>query len=84
MTIRVPIRLTDKDVAASDASVAAGRFANRSEALRAGLERLLDEERENQIDAGYRRGKRAQEDWVGELSLAGLTVFDRAEGDDPL
>jgi Arc/MetJ-type ribon-helix-helix transcriptional regulator len=86
MTVQVPVRLTEEDVAALDAVVASGRFSNRSEALRAGLEQVLREERETVIDAAYRRGYGAkpQEEWVGELGLAGLAAFDRAEGGDPL
>ena len=86
MTIQVPVRLTEEDVAALDAVVASGRFANRSDALRAGLDQVLREERESVIDAAYRRGYGAapQEEWVGELGLAGLAAFDRAEGGDPL
>ena len=86
MTVQVPVRLTEADVAALDAVVASGRFANRSEALRAGLERVLGEEREREIDAAYRRGygEAPQEEWVGEIGLAGLVAFDRAEGGDPL
>ncbi len=66
--------------------MASGRFANRSEALRAGLERVLAEEREREIDAAYRRGygEMPQEEWVGEIGLAGLAAFDRAEGGEPL
>ena len=86
MTIQVPVRLTESDLAALDAAIARGRFANRSEALRAGLERILREEREHKIDqmyaAGY--GKHPQEEWIGELGLAGLAAFDRAEGGKPL
>ena len=82
MTIQVPVRLTESDLAALDAAIAHGRFANRSDALRSGLERILQEERDHEIDqmyaAGY--GKHPQEEWVGELGLAGLTAFDRAEG----
>jgi Arc/MetJ-type ribon-helix-helix transcriptional regulator len=86
MTIQVPVRLTETDVAALDAVVASGRFANRSEALRAGLDRVLREEREREIDAAYSRGYGAipQKEWVGKVGLAGLEAFDRAEGGDPL
>jgi Arc/MetJ-type ribon-helix-helix transcriptional regulator len=86
MTIQVPVRLTEEDVAALDAVVASGRFGNRSEALRAGLEQVLREERESVIDAAYQHGYGAtpQEEWVGELGLAGLAAFDGAEGGDPL
>jgi Arc/MetJ-type ribon-helix-helix transcriptional regulator len=74
------------DVAALDTVVASGRYASRSEALRAGLEWVLSEERQREIDAAYHRGYGVtpQEEWVGELGLAGLAAFDRAEGGEPL
>ena len=82
MTTQVFVRLTDSDLAALDAVVARGRFASRSDALRSGLERFLQDEREHEIDqmyaAGYR--KHPQEESVGELGFAGLNAFDRAEG----
>jgi Arc/MetJ-type ribon-helix-helix transcriptional regulator len=86
MTIQVPVRLTDSDLAALDAAIARGRFANRSEALRAGLDRILYEERQREIDETYSAAytKHPQEEWVGELGLAGLAAFDRAEGGKPL
>ena len=78
--------MTDRDVAALDELVAEGRFANRSDALRAGLARLLEEKREREIEAAYRRGyeEHPQEAWVGELGLQGLAELDRAEGGEPL
>jgi len=86
MTTQVPVRLTESDLTALDAAIAAGRFANRSEALRAGLDRILREEREREIDDAYVAGyaKHPQKDWIGELGLAGLGAFDRAEGGSPL
>jgi Arc/MetJ-type ribon-helix-helix transcriptional regulator len=86
MTIQVPVRLTDSDLAALDAAIARGRFANRSEALRAGLDRILYEERQREIDETYGAAyaKHPQEEWVGELGLAGLAAFDKAEGGKPL
>ena len=73
-------------MAALNAVVASGRFASRSEALRAGLEQIPHEERDREIDAAYRRGYGAapQEEWAGELGLAGLDSFNRAEGAEPL
>ena len=86
MTTQVPVRLTEADLAALDAAIARGRFANRSDALRSGLDRILHDEREHEIDqmyaAGY--GKHPQEEWVGEFGLAGLAAFDWAEGGKPL
>jgi Arc/MetJ-type ribon-helix-helix transcriptional regulator len=78
--------MTDQDVAALDKLVVAGRFASRSDALRAGLARLLDEEREQEIDDAYRRGygERPQKEWVGRIGLHGLAELDRAEGGEPL
>jgi len=86
MTIQVPVRMPESDVAALDAVVASGRFASRSEALRAGLAQLLREEQQREIDAAYQRGygARPQEEWVGAVGLAGLEAFDRAEGGEPL
>jgi len=86
MTHQVPVRLTDQDLAALDALVARGRFSNRSDALRAGLGRLADEERERQIEAAYARGygEHPQEEWVGEAGLAGLTAFDAANSGEAL
>ncbi|HEX7311881.1 MAG TPA: ribbon-helix-helix domain-containing protein [Gaiellaceae bacterium] len=86
MTVQVPVRLTEEDVAALDAIVAEGRFANRSDALRAGLAHVLHEEHEREIDEAYRRGygRQPQGDWIGAVGLAGLAAFDRAEGGEPL
>jgi len=86
MTTQVPVRLTDADLAALDAAIARGRFTNRSEALRAGLDRILFEERQSEIDEAYAAAyaKHPQEAWVGELGLDGLAAFDQAEGGAPL
>lgn len=82
MTIQVPVRLTEEDIASLDAAIARGRFANRSSALRAGLEQVLREEREREIDDAYIRGygEHPQEEWVGEAGLAALAAFHAAEG----
>src|SRR3989441_12398088 len=82
MTTQVPVRLTESDLAELDAAVARGRFSSRSEALRAGLQRVLDEERQQEIDDAYAAGyrKHPQEERVGEVGLAGLVAFDNAEG----
>ena len=86
VTIQVRVRLADEDVAALDAIVAEGRFASRSDALRAGLTQVLREERERAIDRAYRRGygKRPQGDWIGAVGLTGLAAFDQAENGEPL
>ena len=86
MTTQVPVRMTESDLAVLDELITQGRFANRSEALRAGLARLLHDERERTIDAAYRRGyaEHPQEEWIGQVGLAGLEQFDRTEGGKPL
>jgi Arc/MetJ-type ribon-helix-helix transcriptional regulator len=86
MTIQVPVRLTEEDVAALDAAIARGAYRNRSEALRAGLERVLADEHERELAEEYARGygEHPQEDWIPELGLAGLAAFDRSEGGEPL
>jgi Arc/MetJ-type ribon-helix-helix transcriptional regulator len=78
--------MTDRDVAALDELVADGRFASRSDALRAGFARLLDEERERAIGDAYRRGygEQPQEEWVGQVGIHGLAELDHAEGGEPL
>lgn len=86
MTTQVPVRLTDRDLALLDALVAGGRYANRSDALRAALARLADEERERGINAAYARGygEHPQEEWVAQAGLAGLVAFDAANGGEAL
>jgi Arc/MetJ-type ribon-helix-helix transcriptional regulator len=86
MTVQVPVRLTEEDTTRIDELVARGRFANRSEALRAGLKQLLKDERDREIDEAYRRGygKYPQEEWIAELGLAALQAFHDAEGGEPI
>ncbi|MBA3366976.1 MAG: hypothetical protein H0U03_14545 [Actinobacteria bacterium] len=73
---------------ALDEAIAGGRFTSRAAALREGLDRLLDEERNRRIDEAYRRGYLAspQEEWVGSSGLASFAAFVAAEeaGADPL
>ena len=73
-------------MAALDRAVAAGSFTSRSDALRAGLARVLREEREREIDEAYRRGygEHPQEEWIGEFGLAALAAFFEAEGSEDL
>lgn len=83
VSTQVPVRLSEEDLALLDAAVERGRFANRSEAIRAGLARLLREERDREIEDAYRRGYGAQpqEGWVGEAGLALLARAVTAERD---
>ena len=81
----VQTRLSDDEIRALDAAVARGRFASRSDALRAGLHHLLREERERAILEAYEEGygRHPQEPWVGELGLALLdqAVASESRGD---
>jgi len=69
-------RLDDRLVDEVDALVLDGVVANRSEAVRLGLERLVDQHRRHQVGekiaAGYRRQPQTDEE------LAGLDQATRA------
>jgi Arc/MetJ-type ribon-helix-helix transcriptional regulator len=84
----VQTRLDDDELRELDVAIERGRFASRSDALRAGLARVLREEREREIAAAYARGygRHPQEPWVGEFGLALLEKVVAAEeqGEDPL
>jgi Arc/MetJ-type ribon-helix-helix transcriptional regulator len=69
---QIAIRLPDDQLAAIDAAVRDGRFESRAAAVRAAIDRLLDDERNRKIAEQYRRGygEQPQEDWVGEMGLA--------------
>ena len=73
---QVVTRLDDKLTAELDGLVADGVVASRSEAVRLGLERLVDEHRRRLIGAGivaaYRRQPQTEEE------LAGLDSSTRA------
>jgi Arc/MetJ-type ribon-helix-helix transcriptional regulator len=73
---QVVTRLDDKLVAELDGLVADGVVTNRSEAVRLGLERLVDEHRRQRIGAeivaAYRRQPQTKEE------LAGLDRATRA------
>jgi Arc/MetJ-type ribon-helix-helix transcriptional regulator len=84
----VQTRLSEEEIRALDAAIERGRFPNRSEALRAGLQRVLRDEREQEIADAYARGygRQPQEPWVGEfgLSLFGAAVEAEERGGEPL
>ena len=80
MPSQIALRLPDGKLAELDSLVACGAYRNRAEALRAGLDRVLQDERERQIAEGYRRAyaEHPQEEWVGEAGaiLAGEVIID--------
>lgn len=67
-----------------DEAIRRGRFPNRATAVRKGLELVLREEREREIDDAYRRGYREQpqSDWVGDAGMAAFAAFVAAEEKD--
>jgi Arc/MetJ-type ribon-helix-helix transcriptional regulator len=81
MSQQIAVRLSERDLARLDEAIADGRFASRAAALREGLDSLLRDEREREIEDAYRRGYGAepQEQWVGEAGLAAFAAFVEAE-----
>jgi len=88
MTIQIPVRIPARDAERLDAAVATGRFASRSDALRHGLQLVLREERDREIEEEYRRGysEFPQEEWVGQFGLSLFAAWAAAEerGQEPL
>ena len=87
--MQIPVRIPDGDARRLDKAVESGRFASRSDALRAGLALLLREEREREIVEAYRQAyaKHPEEEWVGEVGVWALTQMvaaERREDDQPL
>jgi len=69
MTTQIAIRLDDREPAALDAEVVEGRAANRSEAVRQGIARLLREQR-----------YRAEEATLVEIAGRGERVYPGLDG----
>lgn len=73
--VQLVVRLEDELAAAVDELVAAGVFVSRSEAVRVGLERLVDRCRRDEIGARIARGYRdrpqsqAEVAWADESSV---------------
>jgi Arc/MetJ-type ribon-helix-helix transcriptional regulator len=72
MSAQIAIRIPERDLAALDEAVRAGRFASRAAAVREALDRLLASEREREIAEEYRRAyaQHPEEDWVGRVGEA--------------
>ncbi|HVL99540.1 MAG TPA: ribbon-helix-helix domain-containing protein [Egibacteraceae bacterium] len=70
MTQQIAVRIPDELAHEMDGLVAAGRFASRADAVRAGLEAVIERERQRRIDEaiveGYRRHPptKAEERWA--------------------
>lgn len=87
MSVQIPVRIPEEDAKKLDDYVARGRFANRSEAFREALTRLLREEREREIVDAYRRAyeKCPQDDRIGHDGLILLQRLVEENGEtEPL
>lgn len=81
--MQIAVRLADEELERLDAAIARGAFASRAEAVRAGLVRVLREEREAQIEQAYRRAYAATPDEVDEVGEVGLSLgAELLSGDD--
>jgi Arc/MetJ-type ribon-helix-helix transcriptional regulator len=84
MSVQIAVRLADHELERLDAAIARGAFANRAQAVRAGLGAVLREEREARIGDAYRRAyaSQADDDSVGkagqQLGAARLAGEDAA------
>ncbi|HVF78712.1 MAG TPA: ribbon-helix-helix domain-containing protein [Solirubrobacteraceae bacterium] len=84
--VQIAIRLADVDLQRLDAAVARGRYPTRAAAVRAGVERLLHDEREYEIAEQYRRAYavQPQDESGGRAGLALMAAaVEREETPDP-
>ena len=80
MTEQIAVRIPTDALEGLDGLVAAGHYASRAAALRAGIDLILRVEREKAIADEYREGYGAspQDEWVGSVGLAlGADLVDR-------
>ncbi len=85
MSVQIAVRLDESDLEHLDAAVERGVFPSRAAAVRTGLQRLLREDREQEIERAYRRAyaDEPQEAWVGEAGLThGARLLAEEEGLD--
>jgi Arc/MetJ-type ribon-helix-helix transcriptional regulator len=80
---QIAIRLSDDDLARLDASVALGRYPSRAAAVRAGVDRVLREERDREIADAYRRGygPHPQEEELGRAGVSAMAALVRQEAE---
>lgn len=87
MSVQIAVRLPEEALERLDAAIARGTFPNRAAAVRHGLDRLLREEREREIEAAYRRayaGREPDEEdrLVGQAGLEFGSRILQAEEED--
>jgi Arc/MetJ-type ribon-helix-helix transcriptional regulator len=83
VSVRIQVSVPEEDARLLDEAVARGRFASRSDALRAGLAFVLREEREPEIDEADRSAQEESppEDRVGREGLIFFQQLVESEGD---
>jgi Arc/MetJ-type ribon-helix-helix transcriptional regulator len=86
VTVQIAVRLADEELERLDDAIARGAYPNRAAAVRAGLHRLLADEREARIAEAYRLGYATSpvEREIGEAGLAlGAGLFAEPGSGDP-
>ncbi|CAN5915311.1 hypothetical protein BH23ACT10_BH23ACT10_06180 [soil metagenome] len=82
MTTQIAVKLSDALVAAVDVLVAEGRFASRSEAVRAGLDHIVATASSDRIDRAFVEGFRRVPERPEELREARRLALE-AIADEP-
>jgi Arc/MetJ-type ribon-helix-helix transcriptional regulator len=86
MATQIAVRIPEAALATVDNAVRAGRFESRAAAVREALERLLADEREQEIAESYRRAyaDHPEEERLGEvgLALAAERIRELERGED--
>ena len=83
---QIAIRIADTDLDRLDAAVARGRFPTRAAAVRAGVDLLLRDERDREIEERYRRayGAQPQDESTGRAgAILMATVIAAEETGEP-
>lgn len=82
MTTQIAVKLPDATVEELDRLVRAGRFANRSDAVRVGLALVLDRDREQAIDRAFAAGFARLPDTDSDLEVA-KALGNQSINDEP-
>jgi Arc/MetJ-type ribon-helix-helix transcriptional regulator len=82
MTIQIAVKLPDELVAAVDRLVDDDRFASRSEVVRAGLQRMVDDAAARTIDQAFADGVSAHPDTDDDVRRATALAIESID-DEP-
>lgn len=80
------MRIPTEDIERLDEAIKHGHFPSRAAAVRAGIDHVLREAREREIEESYRRAysKHPREEWIAEASAAAMgELLEQRERDDP-